>query len=88
MAQLSRAVEKRFGGDEPILSDLRDSWSIEQDSDVVLMLHKEDDKCLKVLVRKNRNWPLGAAYQLMNARYMQIWDMTEEQKQFYINQWE
>jgi replicative DNA helicase len=25
MAQLSRAVEKRFGGDEPILSDLRDS---------------------------------------------------------------
>lgn len=89
MAQLSRAVEKRFGwGDEPILSDLRDSWSIEQDSDVVMMLHKGEDNCLKVLVRKNRNWPLGTAYQLMNARYMQIWDMTEEQKQFYMSQWE
>lgn len=89
MAQLSRAVEKRFGwGDEPILSDLRDSWSIEQDSDVVMMLHKGENNCLKVLVRKNRNWPLGTAYQLMNARYMQIWDMTEEQKQFYMSQWE
>lgn len=89
MAQLSRAVEKRFGwGDEPILSDLRDSWSIEQDSDVVMMLHKGENNCLKVLVRKNRNWPLGTAYQLMNARYMQIGDMTEEQKQFYMSQWE
>ena len=86
MAQLSRAVEKRFGwGDEPILSDLRDSWSIEQDSDVVMMLHKGENNCLKVLVRKNRNWPLGTAYQLMNARYMQIGDMTEEQKQFYMS---
>jgi replicative DNA helicase len=85
LAQLSRAVEKRFWGDEPILSDLRDSWSIEQDSDVVLMLHRMEDWNLKVLVRKNRNWPLWPCYQKILARYMQIWDMTEQEKQFYID---
>lgn len=85
LAQLSRAVEKRFWWDEPILSDLRDSWSIEQDSDVVLMLHREDDKCLKVLVRKNRNWPLWPCYLLILPRYMQIGDMSDEDKKFYMN---
>ena len=84
LAQLSRAVEKRFWWDEPILSDLRDSWSIEQDSDVVLMLHREDEKCLKVLVRKNRNWPLWPCYLLILPRYMQIGDMKAEDKKFYI----
>lgn len=83
LAQLSRAVEKRFWWDEPILSDLRDSWSIEQDSDVVLMLHREDEKCLKVLVRKNRNWPLWPCYQKINSKYMQIWDMNEQEKSIY-----
>lgn len=85
LAQLSRAVEKRFWWDEPILSDLRDSWSIEQDSDVVLMLHREDEKCLKVLVRKNRNWPLWPCYQKINSKYMQIWDMNEQEKSIYNN---
>jgi replicative DNA helicase len=85
LAQLSRAVEKRFWGDEPILSDLRDSGSIEQDSDVVLMLHREDEKCLKVLVRKNRNWPLWPCYLYILPRYMQIWDMSDEDKKFYMN---
>ena len=84
LAQLSRAVEKRFWGDEPILSDLRDSWSIEQDSDVVLMLHREDEKCLKVLVRKNRNWPLWPCYLYILPRYMQIWDMNDNDKKFYM----
>ena len=85
LAQLSRAVEKRFWWDEPILSDLRDSWSIEQDSDVVLMLHRADEKCLKVLVRKNRNWPLWPCYLYILPRYMQIWDMSDEDKKFYMN---
>ena len=84
LAQLSRAVEKRFWGDEPILSDLRDSGSIEQDSDVVLMLHREDEKCLKVLVRKNRNWPLWPCYLYILPRYMQIWDMNDSDKKFYM----
>jgi replicative DNA helicase len=85
MAQINRSVEKRYWWDEPILSDLRDSWSIEQDSDVVLMLHREDEKCLKVLIRKNRNWPLWPCYMYINPRFMQIWDMWETEKQVYMN---
>ena len=41
ISQLSRAVEQR-GQPIPILSDLRDSGSIEQDADIVLMLYRED----------------------------------------------
>lgn len=43
LSQLSRATEKR-GNDQrrPMLSDLRDSGSIEQDADIVLFLYRED----------------------------------------------
>ena len=62
LAQLNREVEGRNGG-EPRLSDLRDSGSIEQDADAVLLLHsenKEDAKdyegtFTKVIVAKNRH---------------------------------
>ena len=70
-AQLSRANEKRGGaGIRPMLSDLRDSGSIEQDADVVMFLHREayykrndpdaqPDNIAEVIVAKQRNGPLG-----------------------------
>ncbi|MBR3742625.1 MAG: replicative DNA helicase [Clostridia bacterium] len=68
-AQLSRANEKRGGsGLRPMLSDLRDSGSIEQDADVVMFLHREayykrdeqvPDNIAEVIVAKQRNGPLG-----------------------------
>jgi replicative DNA helicase len=59
LAQLNRGVELR-SGDEPQLSDLRDSGAIEQDADIVLMLHRlNKDGDVALYVRKNRNGPTG-----------------------------
>ncbi|MCL1795831.1 MAG: replicative DNA helicase [Clostridia bacterium] len=65
-AQLSRANAQR-ADKRPLLSDLRDSGSIEQDADVVLFLHREeyynpttpDKNIAEVIVQKQRNGPLG-----------------------------
>lgn len=66
LSQLSRSCENRHPP-IPILSDLRDSGSIEQDADSVLMLYREgaynedcgDPTLTDVYVRKNRNGPTG-----------------------------
>lgn len=66
LSQLSRAVEARVP-QIPRLSDLRESGAIEQDSDVVLFIYREDrynENSLKkniadVIVAKHRNGPLG-----------------------------
>ena len=69
LSQLSRNVENRIDK-KPILSDLRESGSIEQDADLVLMLYKNKDFNLKqtktqnydlteLIIAKQRNGPLG-----------------------------
>lgn len=60
LSQLSRAVESR-GTKQPQLSDLRESGSIEQDSDVVMFLYREEDEApehVKLNISKHRNGPL------------------------------
>ncbi|MDO4483033.1 MAG: replicative DNA helicase [Clostridia bacterium] len=65
-AQLSRALSTRVDK-RPILSDLRDSGSIEQDADVVMFIHREgyyDPNCEEknvgeCIIAKQRNGPLG-----------------------------
>ena len=57
LSQLSRAVEQR-GSKQPQLADLRESGSIEQDSDVVMFLFREDEENLenvKLWIAKHRN---------------------------------
>jgi replicative DNA helicase len=61
LAQLNRTLEQR-GDKRPILSDLRESGSIEQDADVVMFVYRDDlhnpdsldNGCAELLVRKNR----------------------------------
>lgn len=56
LSQLSRLES----GKEPVLSDLRESGAIEQDADVVIMLHTKDETTRKVSVLKNKEGITGA----------------------------
>ena len=69
LSQLNRSAEQREGH-RPRMSDLRESGSIEQDADVVMMLHREDyfhrgeegyedTNIAEVIVAKQRNGPTG-----------------------------
>ena len=63
-AQLSRAVEQR-SDKKPMLSDLRESGSLEQDADIVMFIHKKDEipsenektELVKLMIAKHRNGP-------------------------------
>ncbi len=86
LSQLSRAVEQRMDK-KPQLSDLRESGAIEQDADVVLMLYREeyydpDDPEKKgvtdVLVRKNRNGPVGEVSLMFHAPTMKFVQMEKQ----------
>ncbi len=66
-AQLSRAVEQRTDK-RPVLSDLRESGSLEQDADIVMFIYRADqyekdsDKqnIAEIIVAKHRNGPVGS----------------------------
>ena len=64
LSQLSRNVENRID-QKPILSDLRESGSIEQDSDLVLLIYakplsESSDSQVELIIAKHRNGPTGS----------------------------
>ena len=74
LSQLSRNVENRIDK-KPILSDLRESGSIEQDADLVLMLHKSNKTNLDenilltdLIIAKQRNGPTGTIQILFDKK--------------------
>ncbi|SRR6266568_885999 len=83
LSQLSRAVESRQCK-IPQLSDLRESGSIEQDSDIVMFLYRDDvynpeserPNIADVIVAKHRNGPVGQVSLYFNKSYTRFDTLT------------
>lgn len=86
LSQLTRAVEQ--ANREPQLSDLRESGAIEQDADIVFMLHREqtmdddvpnavrpDNQLINLFIRKHRNGSIGEVKLNFVGAYSKFLDM-------------
>jgi len=78
LSQLNRGAEGREGH-RPKMSDLRESGSIEQDADVIILLHREDyyqrgnpeweeNNTAEVIIAKQRNGPTGIVELMFDGR--------------------
>lgn len=85
LAQLSRKVEERKDH-KPMMSDLRESGSIEQDADLIMLLfrpeyYEPDKEELKnkaeVIVAKNRNGPVGEVKMAFFNNHMRFESLTK-----------
>ena len=98
LSQLNRSVESRGGEKKPMLSDLRESGSIEQDADMVMFLYRPeyynlneglDGASLKgvseIIIAKHRNGPTGSIELRFNKNFGRFYDaggLYEEMKEF------
>ena len=87
LSQLSRASEQRGGDKKPLLSDLRESGSIEQDADVVCFIHREEyydreNEDLKgkaeIIIAKQRNGPTGSIHLAYLADYTRFENLQHD----------
>jgi replicative DNA helicase len=81
LSQLSRSSERRGDDKRPLLSDLRESGSIEQDADVVMFIHREayynrdeeisesDRAKSEIIISKQRNGPTGTIHLNFISKY-------------------
>ncbi len=83
LSQLNRGPEQR-GDKRPMMSDLRESGSIEQDADIVILLHREDAYEKEstrpgeadIIVAKHRNGPTRDVTVAFQGHYSRFVDMT------------
>ena len=85
LSQLSRSVESR-NIKRPMLSDLRESGSLEQDADIVAFLYREDyydketeNKHTELIIAKHRNGPVDTVNLFFHKEYTKFADMTNRE---------
>ncbi|MGF1676494.1 MAG: replicative DNA helicase [Rivularia sp. (in: cyanobacteria)] len=84
LSQLSRGVEARTNK-RPMLSDLRESGSIEQDADLVVMLYRDeyyntdtpDRGIAEVIIAKHRNGPTGTVKLLFDPQFTKFKNLAK-----------
>lgn len=89
LAQLNRAVDSRTEK-RPVLSDLRESGSIEQDADCVMFIHREeyykkteDNKNkAEIIIAKHRSGPTGIATLHWDGRFTQFSNLANQDERF------
>ncbi|HOK56775.1 MAG TPA: replicative DNA helicase [bacterium] len=87
VSQLSRATEQRVDK-KPQLADLRESGSIEQDADLVLLLYREEyyneteenKGIAEVIIAKQRNGPTGSVFLTFLEEYTRFENYTPRQE--------
>ena len=87
LSQLSRATETRPGDHRPMLSDLRESGSIEQDADVVTFIFREEvykpDRedlrgVAELIISKQRNGPTGKVRLAFLNKFTKFENLAED----------
>lgn len=88
LAQLSRSVEQRHDK-RPIMSDLRESGSLEQDADVVMFIYRDDyynpesEKrgISEIIISKQRNGPVGTVELGFVKEYTKFLNLTKREEE-------
>jgi len=91
LSQLNRSPEGR-DDHKPRMSDLRESGSIEQDADVVMLLHREDyykrndkdyepDNTAQVIIAKQRNGPTGTVPLIFREKFTRFENMSRIERE-------